>query len=310
MKIAILTHKPRSIDIDKLFISLRNEFIAASICSEADFLIIDVPKSDCKKLKPFIKNNNLQEVDVVILDIPFKYLYKQSRQVNKLKKIWIYEEDACQNFLPHSKWYKKFSQFYKKLNNASIISTGNFVSQRMNELGYACHFLPKGFNSNTLYQLDSAIRNIPLGFIGTLHSNVYIERKKTLETLSEKLGLQCFRTQSIDEYRDKLNDMKIFFSADIGLEEYMCKNFEAMACGCVLVAYRQGNGEEEALGLKDMENCVLYSSIEEAITKIQALLSNDQQLETISTAGREHALQNFDYTKLGKQLTHIMQRGF
>ena len=35
-----------------------------------------------------------------------------------------------------------------------------------------------------------------------------------------------------------------------------------MAAGCVLLAWQQGNGEE-GLGLRDMENIVLYTSLEE-----------------------------------------------
>jgi len=301
MKIAILTHKPRPIDIDKLFAVIK--------LHEPDTLIVDVPLEDCKKLGRYIKKYKLKEFDSVLLDIPFKRLYKQARQVNKLKKAWIYEEDAYQDFLPHSKWYKKFSKFYKKLKYSSIVSTGYFVTQKLRQKGFDCHFLPKGFNAENLYQLSDRERGIKLGFIGSLRSNVYSERKEALEFFAAEKSLQCFRTKGVEEYRNKLNEIETFVSADIGMGEYMCKNFEAMACGCVLLAYRQGNGEEEALGLKDMENVVLYSSFDEAVEKIALLEADPDKKSQIAEAGEKHVLSTVEYKRLGEKLLGLIRKG-
>ena len=65
-----------------------------------------------------------------------------------------------------------------------------------------------------------------------------------------------------------LNRIRFFVSADIGMGEYMIKNFEAMACGCVLLAYDQGELENEALGFIDMHNIVLYRRLDELRDKL------------------------------------------
>ena len=62
-----------------------------------------------------------------------------------------------------------------------------------------------------------------------------------------------------------------FVSADVGMGEYMIKNFEAMACGCVLLAYDQGEEENRALGFVDMENLVLYRTVVELRDKLAQL---------------------------------------
>lgn len=300
MNIVVLTHKPRPIDIDKIFLFLKNHLRADS------FEVIDVPVKESKNISPFIKQYNLKKKDLVILDLPFKRLYKQAKQINKLKKVFIYEEDACQNFLNHSKWYGKFDWFYSKLKNASIICTGSHVTSQLNALAHDVRFLPKGFNKDLLGN-DNLERTIALGFIGSLRSDVYMERRNALEFMTEKAGLKALHTESFEEYREKLNRMKIFFSADIGMGEYMCKNFEAMACGCVLVAYKQGNGEEEALGLADMENAVLYSSIEEAFEKVNTLLNDSDLCDRIATAGQKHVLANMEFEHLGRQWADIIK---
>ena len=82
----------------------------------------------------------------------------------------------------------------------------------------------------------------------------------------------------------------------------MAKNFEAMAAGCLLLAYRQGNGEEQALGLEDGVNVLLYSSPAEAVSKAKWIDSNPQQAEAIAMAGLKLAQQQFCYDNLGEKL--------
>jgi hypothetical protein len=64
-----------------------------------------------------------------------------------------------------------------------------------------------------------------------------------------------------EEYCATLNRIRFFVSADVGMGEYMIKNFEAMACGCVLLAFDQGAAENQALGFKGMVNVVFYKDI-------------------------------------------------
>jgi hypothetical protein len=145
------------------------------------------------------------------------------------------------------------------LPHARLITTGHQVTEKFKRIGIDAHFLPKGYDGSSIYDMNS-VRDIELGFIGRTNSVVYTERQNLLFNVKRQLGLEILRTNPGDDYRNCLNRIKIFLSADIGLGEYMAKNFEAMACGCLLMAYKQGNGEESALGLIDQYNVILYEN--------------------------------------------------
>ena len=133
-----------------------------------------------------------------------------------------------------------------------------------------------------------------MGFIGRLKHNVYSRRKAFLESLSQSHGLAVMRTEPGDEYVAMLNRIRFFVSADIGLGEYMQKNFEAMGAGCVVCAWRQG-AEDDALGLRDMENIVLYSSRDELLEKIARLKADPAKQAAIQAAGEAHARDNLSF---------------
>ena len=99
-----------------------------------------------------------------------------------------------------------------------------------------------------------------------------------------------------------LNRIRYFVSADIGIGEYMQKNFEAMAAGCVVFAFDQGTLENKALGLVDMENIVLYQDKQTLISKIQYLRSNKNLADKISENGRRFAQVNYSNFSIGKVL--------
>ena len=119
--------------------------------------------------------------------------------------------------------------------------------------------------------------------------------------------MEIVRTKSGQDYVDKLNSIRFFVSADIGMGEYMIKNFEAMAAGCVLFGWRQGNGEEEALGFRDMENIVLYSSMEECREKIAQLRVDSALADRIALAGQTLVEQQYSFEALGQKIADALQ---
>ncbi|WP_202985136.1 glycosyltransferase, partial [Klebsiella pneumoniae] len=98
------------------------------------------------------------------------------------------------------------------------------------------------------------------------------------------------RTKSGEDYCNTLNRIRFFVSADVGMGEYMIKNFEAMACGCVLLAYDQGEEENRALGLQDMHNVVFYDSIPTLQEKLRRLRANPELARQIAENGRHLAV--------------------
>jgi spore maturation protein CgeB len=87
----------------------------------------------------------------------------------------------------------------------------------------------------------------------------------------------------------------------------MIKNFEAMACGCVLFAYDQGEEENRALGLVDMHNVVLYRSVEELRHKLEILRGDRVLTERIAVNGQVRAIENFSFAAVGKQIVDAMR---
>lgn len=297
MKLAIVTHTPRPINLHGLWRVLE---------AKAEVTLFEASKADCKSLGRFLKRLPLAQFDKVLLDLPFKYLHKEARVICRLPDVTLYEEDGTQNFIPASRWFGRFTRFYKKIPHAKFIHTGYHVSQQFRQQGIDSTFVSKGYDPERLWCTGSE-RTIALGFIGTVKPGVYEGRKMAIEHMQQQAGLQIFRTSTPEEYREKLNAIDVFFSADMGLGEYMAKNFEAMACGCILLAYRQGNGEEEALGLVDGVNCLLYGDVGEAEAKLHfAREMSEQARNALRGQSLYHAAQCFAIGALGELVWQVV----
>lgn len=261
MRILVLSTTPRSPDNRALWESLR---------VHAEVGLHFVPKDAQADLRPWLTVEKIAGYDRIVLDLLFRHVSRQAALLRKLPGLVLYEEDACQEFIPSSKWRGKFSAFYRQVPHTRVVFTGFRTSQAFAEMGVDACFLPKGYAAAGLYPTGVA-RTIELGFVGRVASSAYDERRVFLEQAAQECGVQLLRTEPGNDYRDTLNRIRIFVSADLGLDEYMAKNFEAMACGCVLLARRQGGGEEEALGLIDGENVVLYDDFADFRAKLAQL---------------------------------------
>jgi glycosyltransferase involved in cell wall biosynthesis len=146
-----------------------------------------------------------------------------------------------------------------------------------------------------------------VAFLGSLKSTEYAQRKALLESLSRRTGMLVGRTKSGAEYLEMLNRVKIFVSADIGMNEFMIKNFEAMACGCVLLAWSQGE-EDQLLGFRDMHNTVFYRSEDEAVEKLQLLQSDPLLTARIASNGQAFAESQYSFARVGRTLAAEIQR--
>ena len=296
MRVLVLTSFNRTPDFEEVYKGL-SELI------NVDKLVLD--KAAQKNLRSSLKEILWNKYDRIFLDLHFKNIYKQTNFLRNIVGLFIYEEDSCQNYITQSRWFGKFSTFYRALPNAKIIVTGSNVSHRLRQEGFSASFIPKGYNSRNLFD-ERKKRDIELGFIGRTASNAYSGRKEILDNISEQEPLQILRTAPGIPYRQMLNRIRYFVSADVGLEEYMAKNFEAMACGCVLLAWRQGI-EEEAIGLKNKQHILLYSSVNELRECLDELRKNPQFAMNIATSGKKFVEENLSHRCLAKHLARELQ---
>ncbi|WP_241353761.1 glycosyltransferase [Pseudomonas aeruginosa] len=135
-------------------------------------------------------------------------------------------------------------------------------------------------------------------------------------TVSERLRQEGFDAVFVPKGYDQtlLHDLGLardielgFVSADVGMGEYMIKNFEAMACGCVLLAYDQGERENEALGFRDMENIVLYRSVADIQEKLAILRLDTALAERIARSGQALAIERFSFAAVGQSIVEAMR---
>lgn len=241
-------------------------------------------------LSMVLQDIELSGYDRVVIDLKWALMKKQARTLQKIPNLVIHESDIWFNFSKMSGDFKAMQRFYRKLPGVRVIVTGAFAAQNLRNMGFDAHYVPKSYDNAFLSDMGLK-RDISYAFIGSAKSKIYKLRNQYIRDFDKRLGIRIFTTNCKEEYREKLNRIRFFISADVGMNEYMAKNFEAMGCGCLLVSYRQG--EEQYLGLRDMENVLLYSSIDEAIEKIRATEAEQERFENIRHAGLELACQRF-----------------
>jgi len=263
-------------------------------------------KSKQKNLRISLHSIPWHKYERVFLDLQFKNVYKQTYFLSSIRGLLIYEEDACQNYITSSKWHGKFSTLYKKLPSAKIIVTGASTAQQLRDENIDAYFVPKSYDEQILFD-ETLERDIELGFIGRIASNTYAKRNTFLTELAKQEPLHILRTKPGEEYRKMLNRIRFFVSADIGLDEYMIKNFEAMACGCVVLAWRQ-HLEETAIGLEDGKHLLLYSSLNEILEHIKQLRKDTAFANRIAKEGKVFVEKHLTHKHLAEKVSALLHK--
>ena len=275
MKLLIISRQDRSRSFATLFDGIARHF---------DTTVVKLSKQQRTVLTNTIDSLGLEKYDRVMFDVPLTRIGKHYKALRKISGLILYEEDAWTEFSEHSKYRNKFIKIYQSIGAFRLITTGYTNSETLRAAGLDVVVIPKSYDENHLRNLHLD-RDIGLAFIGRIKTRIYRDRRPFLEKLVAENGMQLLRTDPGEEYLQTLNRIKIFVSADIGFREYMAKNFEAMACGCMLFASRQGGLEEDSLGFVDMENVVLYDNINDAQGKLAMLGENPDIVEGVARRG-------------------------
>jgi len=292
MKTLFLVQKDQRVILDRFY---------DSICRHlGDCELRHLSSSEQDDLRGYFRTIDAGSYDRIIFFLRFKKEIKQARFIRSLPNLVILEHDAYQNYI-EGKYRGKFSEHYRQLPWARIINSGYEVSEKLKAEGFDSVFVPKGYDQAQLKNLNQD-RDIELGFLGSIEHKTYRKRKELLQALSETESLVVARTNSGDEYLAMLNRIKMFVGADIGFGEYMIKNFEAMACGCLLLTWNQGDSENRVLGFKDMENVVLFNSLKELREKLNKLRGNPARIESIAANGQKLVESHYSWEALGAKV--------
>ena len=254
----------------------------------------------------FRKHVDVTRYDRIVFFLRFKKEIRQVRFIQTLPNLVILEHDAYQNYIP-CKYTGKFSAHYRKLPWARVISSGFMVSRAL-----ARRRLRRGVRSQGI-RPDAAARLRVVNGISSWRLSAVPTASPTVAARHCSMSwrrvesMVVTRTKSGEEYCDTLNRIRFFVSADVGMGEFMIKNFEAMACGCVLLAYDQGSAESSALGLQDMHNVVLYQDIPQLQQKLAVLRADPELAQRIASNGRELAVSQFSFARIGQRIVEELE---
>ncbi len=298
MKVLFLVQKEQRVILDRFY---------DSICRHlGDSDLRWLTSEEQANLRKYFKTVDMDSYDRVIFFLRFKKELKQVRFIRRIPNLVIIEHDAIQNYIP-GKYSGKFSWYYRKLPWARVICSGFQVSEKLKAEGVDVSFVPKGYDQ-ALLENRGIYRDVELGFVGSLGHGIYAERRAMLEAIAAQEKLLFARTNSGEEYAQMLNRIRIFVGADLGLGEYMIKNFEAMACGCLLFTWDQGEEENRVLGFRDMENVVLYRSLAEFREKLAVLRANEGLVDNIAQAGQQLVENHYSWEALGARVADAVKR--
>ncbi|WP_339545991.1 glycosyltransferase family protein [Pseudomonas sp. RA_35y_Pfl2_P32] len=297
MKVLFLVQKEQRAILDRLY-----EGVADHCECDLRWLSSD----EQRNLRRYFRREvDVTRYDRIVFFLRFKQEIRQASFIRTIPNLVILEHDAYQNYIP-CKYTGKFSAHYRRLPWARVISSGFVVAERLRQEGFDAVFVPKGYDQSLL-QDQGRERDIELAFVGSTNSVAYSGRKALLDELASVEPLVVTRTKSGDEYRDTLNRIRFFVSADVGMGEFMIKNFEAMACGCVLLAFDQGEAESRALGLQDMHNIVFYRDIAQLQEKLALLRADPGLAASIARNGRDLAVSQFSFARVGQRIVEELE---
>ncbi|MCQ4287303.1 glycosyltransferase [Pseudomonas stutzeri] len=297
MKILMLVMDEQRIILERLYESVR---INSDECK-----IVRLSKSEQKRLGNVLRKHNSPAYDRVVIFSRLKRLRCQVDVLRCVPGLVFIEHDACQNYMPTSKYHGLYSRFYQRLPWARVVSSGAGVARRLRSEGVDARFVSKGYDEKLIMDLGRK-RDIDAAFLGSVNGHSYQERRRMLESIATQTDLLVTRTDSGLQYVESLNRIRIFVSADVGMGEYMVKNFEAMACGCALLAWSQGSKEDSAMGFEDGKNVMLYRSADEAVAKLRQLKADPDLVARIALAGQAFAVERYSFARVGRDLARTI----
>lgn len=256
-------------------------------------------------LEAYFNEADFSGYDRVIADTNLRRLGRRYQCLKRAPGLVVFDHDVCQNNVPSSEWYHRYPAVLRDLGEVRIIVSGVTLAGQLQDEGIDACYLAKGYDRTVISELGIE-RIHEAAFVGRVKNKVYKQRKKFL-LRQEKLGrLELLRAEPGEAYNRLLNEIRIFVSADIGFGEYMIKNFEAMAAGCVLLAWRQPDIEQNSLGFVDGVNVVLYEGEAELLEKLAWLKANPEQAASIAGAGQALVSQQHTWTDRARAMPGLL----
>ena len=120
-----------------------------------------------------------------------------------------------------------------------------------------------------------------VGFCGNINNRGYL-----IDSIDKQFGIRKDIFVLGDSMVRSINSYRIHFNANISID-INYRNFETIGCGtCLLTSY---NRHYEMLGLRDKVNCLIYSTENEMLEKIETALNEDDFRKSLEISALELA---------------------
>ncbi|MCK0538744.1 glycosyltransferase family protein [Alcanivorax quisquiliarum] len=224
--------------------------------------------------------------DRVVVDANLRRMGADVKRLRGIVNLVIFDFDMCQENVPASSWYRCYVPVLKYISPVKVLTSSACLMAYFRQRGIAAELVCKGYDPEVIRN-ERMERDIPAAFVGRISHKVYRERRTFLESAVRKNLIKIMRAEPGAAYNQLLNRIRVFVSADVGFNEYMIKNFEAMAAGCLLLAWRQPEAEQQALGFEEGRHLLMYESLDELQAKLAWVRERPDDAEKIAEAGSE-----------------------
>ena len=137
-----------------------------------------------------------------------------------------------------------------------------------------------------------------IGFCGNVNNRGHL-----IDSIDRQFGIRKDIFVLGDSMVRSINSYKIHFNANISID-INYRNFETIGCGtCLLTSY---NPHYDRLGLVDNVNCLIYSTVNEMLEKIEIALKDNDFRKNMEASALELA-KCHTYKKRAKQILDIME---
>jgi spore maturation protein CgeB len=216
--------------------------------------------------------------------------------------------------IPES-WKKFGFQFFDLICTSSLNLKSYFQA-----LNYPVYHLQQAFDERVLQKITQNHQKIgDVVFIGSLNREYHPLRIEILSFLNKHIGLDIYCPE---EFESDLQDLTRRRKGNVGgmemyqayakyrvaihvpgneyLEDAGAKRlFEVTGIGTLLLTYRQANLSDY---FEDGREIITFATASECLEKIQYLLKNAAELESISKAGQERTLRAHTFTQRAQAL--------
>ena len=187
MKVMLLVMDEQRVILDRLYEIVQRH------CDEC--IVYRLSKQQQMNLGPFLASVEYQNFDRVVIFSRVKRLTRQLKVLKCIRGLVFLEHDAYQNYMPASKYRHVYSRLYSRLPSCRALVSGAVLARQMQAENIDAVFVSKGYDEQMLRNTGIE-RDIPIGFLGSLKSTEYSQRKALLESLSKRTGMLVTRTKS------------------------------------------------------------------------------------------------------------------